>query len=117
MSSVEELCENISLVNCSKIMLQGNVAEIRASHTNHTFNIRSTQAISGNKIELLEQKTDKNGIYESKIKKDTALTNNELLKELMSQAEIIGFEEVLPSMNDIFIDIVKASPNPSKEEA
>lgn len=118
MSSVEELCENISLVNRSQIMLQGNVAQIRASYTNHTFNVRSTQALSGAGMQLLEQTTDKNGIYESKIKKDAALSNNELLKNLMLQTEIIAFEEILPSMNDIFIETVKkTSPNPSNEEA
>ena len=109
MSSVEELCENISLVNRSKIMLQGNVAEIRASYTNHTFNVRSSNPISGDKIELLEQTTDKNGICESKIKKDPAISNNDFLKDLMKQTEIIAFEEILPSMNDIFIETIKAT--------
>lgn len=109
MSSVEELCENISLVNRSKIMLQGSVADIRASHTNHTFKIRSTKPIESSSIELLAQSTDKNGIIESTIKKSPSLSNNELLKTLMLQTEIVAFEEVLPSMNDIFIETVRAT--------
>ncbi|NDV47872.1 ATP-binding cassette domain-containing protein [Paludibacter sp. 221] len=109
MSSVEELCENISLVNRSKIMLQGNVADIRASHTTHTFNIRSTSAIDTNLFEVIEQKEDKKGTFESKIKKNPELKNNDLLKELMKQTEIIAFEEILPSMNDIFIETVRAT--------
>lgn len=116
MASVEELCENISLVNRSKIMLQGNIAEIRASYTSHTFNIRSTQAIAGDKIQLIDQTVDKNGIYESKIKKDPALSNNDLLKDLMKQSEIIAFEEMLPSMNDIFIETVKSTGAKVDEE-
>jgi len=107
MSSVEELCENISLINNSKIMLQGNVAEIRASYTTHTFKVCSANPISDNKIELLEQNVNRNGIYESKIKKDSALSNNDLLKILIAQTEIVAFEEILPSMNDIFIETVK----------
>ncbi len=109
MSSVEELCENISLVNRSKITLQGNVAQIRASYTNHTFSVRSTSNISVDKIELIEQSIDKNGIYESKIKKDPDISNNDLLKDLMKQTEIVSFEEILPGMNDIFIETVKAT--------
>jgi ABC-2 type transport system ATP-binding protein len=107
MSSVEELFENILLINHSKIMLQGNVAQIRASYTNHIFKIRSAHPISGGEFKLIEEKRDINGIYESQIKKDYSLSNNEMLKNLMKHTEIIGFEEMLPSMNDIFIETVK----------
>ncbi|MDD5184915.1 MAG: ATP-binding cassette domain-containing protein, partial [Paludibacter sp.] len=106
MESVEELCENISLVNQAKIVLQGNVADIRASHTTDTFVVRSSGSLSAAGFEILSQ-TEKNGIIESRIKKHHADTNNLLLSSLIKQTEIHSFEELLPSMNDIFIDTVK----------
>ncbi len=106
MGTVEDLCENISLVNQAKIVLQGNVAEIRANHATKTFLVRSENSITGNNFELLSQ-TEKDGIFETKIKKMNTGSNNLLLKELIQQTEIHTFEELLPGMNDIFIETVK----------
>ena len=106
MASVEELCENISLVNRSKIMLQGNVAEIRASHTVHTYAIRSKEAFSATDNFTFLEQNRKNGYVEAKIQRTDKSTNNELLSEIIKQTEILSFEEILPSMNDIFIETV-----------
>ncbi|MGC3977954.1 MAG: DUF4162 domain-containing protein [Paludibacteraceae bacterium] len=35
------------------------------------------------------------------------MKNNEILNEILRQTEVIGFEEILPTMNDIFIETVK----------
>lgn len=105
MSTVEDLCENISLVDKSKIVLQGNVAQIRASHATNTYMLQSTKNIDPLGFELVET-VQKNGIFESKIKKNASDSNNALLEKLMSQTDILSFQEILPSMNDIFIQTV-----------
>jgi ABC-2 type transport system ATP-binding protein len=106
MSTVEDLCENISLVDRSKIVLQGNVREIQASHATKTYLVRSTGAIVPDGFDLLSQ-TKKNGWVESKIKKHLAESNNQVISTLIKQTELLSFEELLPSMNDIFIETVK----------
>ena len=68
MSTVEDLCENISLVDKSKIVLQGNVAQIRASHATNTYMLQSTKRVDSVGFELIET-VQKNGIFESRIKK------------------------------------------------
>ncbi|HJV78175.1 MAG TPA: ABC transporter ATP-binding protein [Paludibacter sp.] len=106
METVEDLCENISLVDRAKIVLQGSVTEIRASHATDTYVVRSLSPILGNEnFELLSQST-KNGLVESTIKKQISGGNNILLTEIIKQTEILSFEELLPSMNDIFIKTV-----------
>lgn len=105
MGTVEDLCENISLVDKSKIVLQGNVAEIRASHATSTYMIKTAKSIEATGFELINVQ-QKNGIFESTIKKTEADTNNLLLQRLIQQTEILSFEEILPSMNDIFIKTV-----------
>ena len=106
MATVEDLCENISLVDQARIVLQGNVSEIRANHATRTYLVRSDNPISGKDFELISQ-SEKNGIIESKIQKMNVGTNHVLLKSLLSQTEIHTIEELLPSMNDIFIETVK----------
>jgi ABC-2 type transport system ATP-binding protein len=106
METVEDLCENISLVNQSKIVLQGNVSEIRTSFATRTYIVRSQSPITGNDyFQVLSQST-KNGIIESTIKKLITGTNNLLVNEITRQTELFGFEELLPSMNDVFIETV-----------
>jgi len=109
MGTVEDLCENISLVDKSKIVLQGNVAEIRASHATDTYLLKTRKEVAVSGFNLLEQR-NLNGIFEYRIKKNEGDTNNSLLEKLMAQTEILSFEEILPSMNDIFIKTV--TPNP-----
>lgn len=105
MATVEDLCENISLVDNAKIVLQGNVSEIRASHATNTYLVKTKKELEVIGFELIESHL-KNGIFESTLKKTIKDTNNTLLDKLIKQAEIISFEEILPSMNDIFIQTV-----------
>ncbi|MDR0810945.1 MAG: ATP-binding cassette domain-containing protein [Paludibacter sp.] len=105
MATVEDLCEEISLVNRSKIVLQGNVAEIRAANTTNIYLIKTHEEISSKNFQIVDTQ-HKNGIYETRIKKSASDTNNFLLTELMKQSEVLSFEEILPSMNDIFINTV-----------
>lgn len=107
MGTVEDLCENISLVDKAHIVLQGNVAEIRASHATNTYLLKTRKDVEINGFELLEHKTQ-NGIFEYRLKKNEGDTNNSLLAKLMQQTEILSFEEILPSMNDIFIRTVSS---------
>jgi len=110
MESVEELCENISLVNKAHIVLQGNVAEIRASHSTRTLLVRSAAPVTSDSCEIISQ-NKVNGVFETSLRKIKEMSNNDFLTELMKQTEIHSFEELLPTMNDIFISTVKNTEN------
>lgn len=106
MESVEELCENISLVNKAKVVLQGNVAEIRASHASDTLFMKTADAVTLENCEIISQ-TQKNGVFETTLKKHNGKSNNEILQEIIAQTQVYSFDELLPTMNDIFIRTVK----------
>jgi ABC-2 type transport system ATP-binding protein len=114
MSTVEDLCENISLVNKSKIVLQGNVAEIRASHATNTFKVCSKTALNSAGFDIISE-INKTGFIEYNLKKLKEDSNNDLIKKLLTQAEILSYEEILPSMNDIFINTVSQNLSTSAE--
>lgn len=109
MESVEELCENISLVNKSKIVLQGNVAEIRASHASESLFVKTSESIVLENCEITSQ-NQKNGKFETTLKKTNSKTNNEILQEIIAQTQVYSFDELLPTMNDIFIKTVAPQP-------
>lgn len=106
MESVEELCENISLVNKAKVVLQGNVAEIRASHASDTLFVKTADAVTLENCEIISQ-IQKNGVFETTLKKHNGKSNNEILQEIIAQTQVYLFDELLPTMNDIFIRTVK----------
>lgn len=111
MNSVEELCNEITLINKSKVVLQGNVTEIRSQFKKHIFRLK----ISGDKFDLmspnfsvLSLSTDKiHNIVDVRIQKNDPTTrNSQLLNNIINKYELLAFEEELPTMNELFIQIV-----------
>lgn len=110
MESVEALCDEITLINKSQVVLQGNVTEIRNKYKKHVF----TVTVSGNDFELpsglfsLESKESNSETSKVRIKKSGQSSNSEILREITNKYEVLSFEEELPSMNEIFIQTVTA---------
>jgi len=112
MESVEELCTHIALINRSKKILEGSVKEIRRQYRSNTFEIHFT---GGNKIgfthalwtgfELLDLKDDAEH-HVAKVKMVGNHSPNDLLSVLIPNVQILGFREIVPTMNDIFIQEV-----------
>jgi len=113
MASVEELCDDIVLINRSNKILDGNVKEIRRQHFDDTYLIhfrdceKDIRTILANGSSLLENSVN-DGVHEVKIKLPPAMNSGELLKSLIPHMHIISFNEVIPTMNDIFISEVNA---------
>ncbi|HON18706.1 MAG TPA: ABC transporter ATP-binding protein [Salinivirgaceae bacterium] len=111
MSSVEELCDHVALINRSKKILDGRVEEIREQYKTNTFQIDFAGAINGDfnqNPEIQVVKTEPFGkLTRITVNLTEALSPNDVLKYFIQYVDIHGFSEVLPSMNDIFIRVVK----------
>jgi ABC-2 type transport system ATP-binding protein len=111
MSSVEELCDNITLINLSKTVLEGNVYEIRHRYKESIWEI--TYAGDDEKFneavkafsEIISSRQEKDYTI-TKLKINKGLSSNELLKSILPVCTVYGFSEVLPSMSDVFIAAV-----------
>ncbi|MBS4012474.1 MAG: ATP-binding cassette domain-containing protein [Bacteroidetes bacterium] len=108
MSSVEEICDDITLINKSRIILEGNVKEIRKSHSLGIYCVeledvkKPLESMLGSQYNVsLEGKSE--NLYKYRIRKPDGDPSNNLLKSIMEAGRVISFQEVLPSMNDIFI--------------
>jgi ABC-2 type transport system ATP-binding protein len=108
MASVEEICDEIALINQAKVVLAGNVQDIRNRFKNNTFRL----CVTDERIEPLPGyffilSAEKKGIYtEARIKKEDQISNSALLSALAREYDIHSFTEELPSMNDVFIKTV-----------
>lgn len=117
MGSVEEICDDIALINRAKKILEGRVDEIRQRFSENIFDVEITPTTT---IELIKHEDIKiisskniNGKINLKVKFENGDHTNELISELMKYGKISKFNEIMPSMNDIFIKLVNES-NPSK---
>lgn len=108
MEQVEEICDHIVLVNLGKKVLDGSVSGIKQSFKENKFSIKvqgenvnaSSQAFS-----VLE---DKGNGYVLKI--NEGFKSNDILAHFMQQGVAIeAFNEILPSLNEIFIRLVEGS--------
>jgi ABC-2 type transport system ATP-binding protein len=115
MSSVEEVCDHITLIDKSRNILSGNVDEIRHKHGANIFEIsyRGNEenlngALAGI-CEIMESKSSPAGYNTMKIHIATDAQVRNVIDKANSSVEIRSFSEVIPSMNDIFIRAVNGN--------
>ncbi|MEE0978819.1 MAG: ATP-binding cassette domain-containing protein [Muribaculaceae bacterium] len=113
MSSVEAVCDNITLINASKNILTGNVADIRNQLGANRYRITVIDPV-GNLLAglgnmLLEHKIEKTDGNSTTliVKADPAVTRRELLGRANDAADVTLFAPALPSMDEVFITTVE----------
>lgn len=109
MESVEAICDSIALINKSKKILDGRVSEIKQRFKNNEFEIVIPK--ESNIRDFLIQGVDliDNSIYNQTSVSRLSIEqgrNADLLSNILKTTDIISYKEVLPSMNDIFIQTV-----------
>lgn len=111
MASVEELCDNIALINNSRVILSGEIGEIKNRFKTNIFktNYESVNSLKLDPtlFEIVKEET-KGKFHSSDIRLLNGSKPNDLLNALTAQAEINAFNEIIPSINDIFIKEVNA---------
>ena len=111
MASVEELCDNIMLINKGKKILEGSVYQIRQDYKDNKFEVvlRNSETFDlPENFSLISENTDSNGETTLVINADKEINPNILINHLSEKGTIISYRELLPSMNDIFINKVNS---------
>ncbi len=109
MEQVEEICDHIVLVNLGKKILDGTVSDIKQQFKEYIFAVETNapELVKDNSLFSIVNKDEKNP-NKVFIKLSHAVASNEVLKYLIEQQiPIISYNEVLPSLNDIFIQLVE----------
>lgn len=108
MESVEELCDSIALLNLSHKILDGKVREVKNSFRTGTYEV----AYEGSKIDastgpfaILAQDTTDAG-HRIRLRMNPGTRPNDVLQYLLPQATITHFEEIIPTMHEIFVSTV-----------
>ena len=110
MEQVEEICDKIILVNRGKKILDGAVNEVKQQHKENLFSIG---------FDKLPDATHASPAFEIAgtrnqsliVKINQGFTPNDVLSFYIQQnRSIVSFQEILPSLNDIFIKLVEGTP-------
>lgn len=105
MEQVEEMCEHIVLINKGKIVLNGEVNEVRNSYKENIFELTTSNTVPEEFFEEFDCKIKKERHYLIKLKQHQS-TNDILSWLLHHEVNLISFNELLPTFNEIFIKTV-----------
>jgi ABC-2 type transport system ATP-binding protein len=108
MEQVEEICDHIILVNLGKKILDGSVQNIKNEFKENKFKIQLSgvpSPLAGNAFEIIDQKAN-NFI----VKINDSFKSNDVLRYFIdNNINVEGFNEILPSLNEIFIQLVEGT--------
>jgi len=112
MPSVEEICSHIGLINHAKKMLEGPIGQVRDEYKEDVYDLQFrgdmlsiTNALWTN-FELIDHwKNEESTIARIKLLHNS--TVNDLLAVAIAAVKVEAVNEVIPSMNDIFIKVVE----------
>lgn len=111
MESVEEMCDNIALINKSNLVVTGGVDEIRNEHGKNQIEVIYRSA------EKVDVQSDVFKIYSDDVFKGNrravldvvkGTPSSRVLSDIVASGiDVISYQNLIPSMNDIFIKLVK----------
>ena len=109
MESVEELCDNIALINKSKLVVTGGTDDIRRRWGSDQVELLYATAMdrlpAGRSYSISlddQQKNERRAVLDI----NADFTVRDVISELNDEVDIISFRKLIPRMNDIFIKLV-----------
>jgi ABC-2 type transport system ATP-binding protein len=108
METVEDLCDHIALINKSKKIVEGTKKHIKDTYKSNTFVVDHKGSFSMNgSVEVVSQKLLEDNFYQTVLKMSTQASPNQLIRDLTNLTEVHSFIEKIPTMSEIFINLVK----------
>jgi ABC-2 type transport system ATP-binding protein len=103
METVEELCDEIALINHSRVVLAGEKMEVQNRYKQNIFKIRYLGDLPADLkgMDVLSV----NG-QSATLKMNVGISSNQAISEIISYVDLLEFQEIIPSFNDIFIQVV-----------
>ena len=122
MPAIEEMCSSIALINHGKLLVKGDISDIKEQHRTSELLLTTRNQLSIpllmdssllENVETIPPVKGRKGYAYSRIKKP-GIRNTDILNAISIQGEILHFEEKLPSLNDIFLNYTTGQPSQEK---
>ena len=111
MESVEELCDDIALINMSKLIISGHLDDIRRHYGNSNVELvytGETPVTAHEGLFSVLSDKDETGRHTAVLSLEEGVRSNDVLSAIITgNLTVNSFQELIPRMNDIFIELVK----------
>lgn len=109
MGSVEELCDNITLIDRAKTILEGSVSEIRKQWAANEYDLvfEGEADMEGNSHYKIISRQSENGKSSVRLKTTSDIRTNDIISNATKSGNLLSFNPALPSMTEIFIRVVE----------
>lgn len=111
MESVEELCDDIALINMSKLIISGHLDDIRRHYGNSNVELvytGETPVTAHEGLFSVLSDKDEAGRHTAVLSLEEGVRSNDVLSAIITEnLTVNSFQELIPRMNDIFIELVK----------
>ena len=107
MASVEEICEQITLINHSRVVLEGKVSDIKQQYKKNLFVVNVADGETVQSQAGLFEVVPNEDVEGTLIKLASGATLHDAIAHLNEHHTLTGITEKLPSMNEIFIETVQ----------
>jgi ABC-2 type transport system ATP-binding protein len=117
MSSIEEICDRVALLNKSKKIVEGTISSLKEERKLGLYSVkfRGSMIAFVNALwtgfEIVEKDTLGDDMFIVKLRMRGKSRFDDLLQVLIGQVQIEAVWEVMPSMQDVFIDLVQPKVN------
>ena len=115
MESVEELCDDIALINKARLVITGNVDQIRKEHGHNRVEVRYSPTQDEPSLESVEglfsvvSTENVKDHLKSILEVAPDVSRRDLLRIVADKTDVISFQPLMPKMNEIFIKLVGES--------
>lgn len=106
MESVEEICDHIAMINRSQLVLNGSVKEIKNRFSENKVAIEYSGTLQEEPPNLMETSLLPNGNTQAIVLLMPSQSSMEVVSRISGKVQIHAFREIVPAMNEIFIQTV-----------
>lgn len=109
METVEDLCDHIALIDKAHKILDGSKRQVKDKFRSNTYVVEHRGAFQApaNEYFVENQSHLEEDFFKTIIKTEGAINPNNLIRQLTELTEVHTFIEKVPTMNEIFIQLVK----------
>lgn len=108
MESVEEICDDIALIDRSRVVLGGKVSEVKERYRTGLYSLITpdTLQMRGDSPYDIVSASEERGLHRYLLSAHPGAAGNDIIRHLIPEVEIRSFAEQIPSINDIFLRVV-----------
>lgn len=117
MKSVDEICDHAALLHQGQILAQDTVQHLRRTHAKGRIFVRFRGHMLAfanalwTDFTLLEQKETEPGLFDCVLQIRGERSVNDLMRSLQDQVNVEHIELLLPSMQEVFVDLINQKEN------